>query len=137
MDLIVLLGPDGCWKKEVLKSVSQQIYKNGPLQKTTVRANGKGFDVCTDDEGVKIGCACDLQCADIKALINGEPQVELLICGLREEKDAWTCCEDVFRAGGKFAVMLKRKEDPINRAKIDEVTCQMIVASTNAFGQRK
>ena len=129
--IVILCGPDGSGKRNVLDSVRKTLSaKNFG---NTVRVNRKPIHLVSSDDGVNIGLAKGISEFDINDLLADAKGIEVLICSTRTDKEAWRYCDLIQSAHGGYVVLLKRKESQKNRKRIEELLCRQILACSNTF----
>ena len=133
--IVILCGPDGSGKRNVLDSVRKALStKNFG---NAVRVNRKPIHLLSSDDGVKIGLAKGISEFYINDLLVDAKGIEVLICSTRTDKEAWRYCDLIQSAHGGYVVLLKRKEPQKDRKRIDELLCRQILACSHAFAMRE
>ena len=127
--IVVLCGPDGSGKRQVLDDVRKVLTSKG--FGNTVRVNRMSIYLASSAGGIKIGLAKKITKSDIKDLLADDKGIEVLICSARTDNEAWCYCDLIQKSRGGYVVLLKRKELPKDRKKSDKMVCHQILACSH------
>ena len=131
LHIVIVCGPDGSGKQEVLKRVWKVLSHNKHGRRISDIDNP--VDTVKSDEGVKVGVAKKISEPDIKSLIENNIDLHILICSARTDNVAWKYCNLIQQANGGYAVFLKRKEQKQYREQAGELLCHQILSCCRCF----
>ena len=131
LHIIIVCGPDGSGKKEVLRRVLKALSHNKHGRYISDIDNP--IHMVKSKDGVNVGVAKKISESDLKSLIENNRGLHILICSARNAKIAWQYCTLIQQANGDYAVFLKRKEQKQYRERTEALLCLQILSCCRCF----
>ena len=131
LHIIIVCGPDGSGKKNVLKRVLKALSHNKCVRR--ISDIGNPINMVKSKKEVNVGVAEKISESDVKSLVEYNRGLHILICSARKDSVAWKYCNLIQQANGGYAVFLKRKEQKQYREQAMELLCHQILSCCRSF----